>query len=302
MFEAKGSVAQVQGACAMRIAKVFNNSVVLGVDEQGGEVVLFGRGVGFQAKRGDTVDESIVERRFVPGANASAERIAALVEEIPADDLDLTERIVVAGREALGKHVTDHVLVPLADHISFALRRARENVPVIEYPLRYEVESLYPEELDFARTALGMIEQFSGVRLPDVEAVPLALHFVNAQFGSRDISTTMNMTTELAHLLDIIREEYSANIDEDSTAVARFVTHLRYLYVRGRTGIKRDLETPPLAAAIKATQPREHATALRMSQYLAERYGWDVGEAEVLYLSIHVMRLTAGLSGTSQES
>ncbi len=285
----------------MRVAKVFNNSVVLGVDEQGGEVVLFGRGVGFQAKRGDEVDESVVERRFVPGANASAERIAALVEELPAEEIDLAERIVAEGRTRLGDHVTGHVLVPLADHISFALRRAREGVPTIDYPLRYEVESLYPEELGFARHALDMIENATGVRLPEVEAVPLALHFVNAQFGARDISTTMNMTTELAHLLDIIREEYSADIDEDSTAVARFVTHLRYLYVRGRSGIRRDLETPPLAEAIKATQPREHATALRMAEYLGERYGWDVGEGEVLYLSIHVMRLTAGLGAPRQE-
>ncbi|WNM25731.1 PRD domain-containing protein [Demequina capsici] len=279
----------------MRIAKVFNNSVVLGTDEQGGEVVLFGRGVGFQAKRGDVVDESLVERRFVPGANASADRIAALIESLPGEDIDLTERIVAEGRAALGDHVTDHVLVPLADHISFALRRAREQAPMIDYPLRYEVESLYAEELQFARKALTMIEQSTGVRLPDVEAVPLALHFVNAQFGARDISTTVNMTTELAHMLDIIRQEYSADIDEDSTAVARFVTHLRYLYVRGRSGIRRDLETPPLAEAIRATQPREHATATRMAEYLASRYGWDVGEGEVLYLSIHVMRLTAGL-------
>ncbi|WP_082092041.1 PRD domain-containing protein [Demequina pelophila] len=279
----------------MRIAKIFNNSVVLGVDEAGAEFVVFGRGVGFQARRGDLVDESLIERRFVPSEGASAERIVALIDEIPAADLDLTSRIVDEGRRVLGDHVTEHVLVPLADHISFALRRAGEGAALTDYPLKWEVMSLYPAELAFARRALAMVEADRGVALPDIEAVPLALHFVNAQFGARDIQATVDMTQVLARVLEIIREEYGEALGHDENAVARFVTHLRYLYARGAKGAARDDETPELTQAIRLTQPREYAVAERLATFIGERYGWEVKAGEVLYLTIHVIRLTAGL-------
>lgn len=280
----------------MRIAKVFNNSVVLGVDEHDHEFVLFGRGVGFQASKGDYVDSSLVERRFVPSANASAERIVAFIDEIPAPDIDLTARIVDAGREVLGEHVSDHVLIPLADHISFALRRARSGSALEDYPLKWEVESLYPREVEFARAALVMVAEATGVELPDIEAVPLALHFVNAQFGARDIAATLGMTEELAHLLGMVREQFGAAVKPDDPAVARFVTHLRFLYARGRSGLRSDAAaSASLGAAVKEAQPREYECARGMADYLSKRYGWDFGESEVLYLAIHVVRLTSAL-------
>lgn len=86
----------------MRIARVFNNNVVLGLEDDGREVVLLGRGLGFQVSRGDAVNQSLVERRFVPGPDATAERLAAFVQEIPLEDIDLTVRIVAKAREQLG--------------------------------------------------------------------------------------------------------------------------------------------------------------------------------------------------------
>ena len=41
----------------MEILRVFNNNVVLARDELGREAILTGRGLGFQRRRGDTVDQ-----------------------------------------------------------------------------------------------------------------------------------------------------------------------------------------------------------------------------------------------------
>jgi beta-glucoside operon transcriptional antiterminator len=277
----------------VRIRKVFNNSVVLGVDERGAELVLLGRGLGFQASPGDAVDEALIEKTFVPSGTTTVERLAAFVDEIPLQDIEVCEEIVRRARAELGPHVTDHVLVPLADHVSFALRRAREGTAEIEYPLRWEVQYFYPAEVAFSRTALGLIEERRGVRLPDLEAVPLALHFVNAQLGSSDLSTAMRMTEVLTQTLAIIRAEYGVDIDEDSVSVARFLTHLRYLFVRqsqGRQAVETGTE---LHAVVRAAKPREWACAGKISALLAERFGWDVTTEELLYLALHVTRLTA---------
>lgn len=277
----------------MKVLKVFNNSVVLGVDDSGTELVLLGRGVGFQAKQGDTVDEGLVERTFVPDRSTTAERIAAFVQEIPRADIEVTEEIVREARRALGDHVTDHVLIPLADHVSFALRREREGATQIDYPLRWEVENLYPNEVAFSHEALAIIERRTGVRLPDLEAVPLALHFVNAQFGSAaDIDVTLRMTEVLTETLDIIGAEYHVQIDERSPVVARFVTHLRYLFRREQQGRQLPSVADTLLEAVRTAQPREYACGQRIADLLGQRFGWDVGPEEVLYLTLHVARLT----------
>jgi len=85
----------------LRISKVFNNNVVLGVDDAGGEVVLIGRGLGFQAKPGDDVDHDRVERTFAPSEGQTPERIAAFLGEIPMTDIALTEEIVALGAATL---------------------------------------------------------------------------------------------------------------------------------------------------------------------------------------------------------
>jgi beta-glucoside operon transcriptional antiterminator len=275
----------------MRVVKVFNNNVVLGADGHGTEFVLLGRGLGYQTSPGAEIDAARIERQFAPSRATTAERIAALVDTIPLEDIELTERIVELALARLGERITDHVLIPLADHLSFALRRAAAGVGELEYPMRWEVQYLYPDEVAVAREALDLVERERGVRLSDVEAVPLALHLVNAQFGALDISATVQMTEILHKILSIIRAEYDAAIDEDSAEVARFVTHLRYLFVREHQG-KRLRETPrALHDALREARPREYGSAERIGALLAERFGWEITTDEVLYLALHVGRL-----------
>ena len=275
----------------MQVVKVFNNNVVLGADGHGGEFVLLGRGLGFRVSPGMDIDATRVERTFVPSGVTTADRLAALVGEMPLADIELTERIVAMARSSLGSYVTDLVVVPMADHIGFALRRLAEGAPEIEYPLRWEVHYLYPAEVAVARQALDLIELERGVRLPDIEAVPLALHFVNAQFGAGDINPLLQMTELLQRILAIIGEEYNVVIDEGAVAVARFVTHLRYLFHREQQGKKLQQTPAELHEALRAARPREYASAGRIGELLRARFGWEITNDEILYLALHVSRL-----------
>ncbi|MBU4335617.1 MAG: PRD domain-containing protein [Actinobacteria bacterium] len=277
----------------MKVRKVFNNNVVLAVDHHDAEHVLLGRGLGFQVTPGTPVDESLVEKRFVVSDQAhTPEKLAAFVAEIPLADIEVTEEILRTARERLGAHVADHVLVPLADHVSFALRRVREGAPAIEYPLRWEVKHLYPAEVAFGREALEIIARRTGVVLPDVEAVPLALHFVNAQFGT-DLDSTVRMTEVLGEILGLIQATFAVDIDAESVAVARFVTHLRYLFLRERHGGLLSGMADDLPDTVRTARPREFACAEKVAALLGERYGWTLTGEELLYLALHVYRLTA---------
>ena len=48
----------------MKISRIINNNVVSTCDEEGREVIVMGRGVGFKAKEGSTIDEDKIEKVF----------------------------------------------------------------------------------------------------------------------------------------------------------------------------------------------------------------------------------------------
>lgn len=280
----------------MRIAKVFNNSVVLGLDERDREIVLFGRGLGFQARAGDEVDDSLVEKRFVPGGATTTDRLAEYLQDIPADDITLAEEIVAQAREEFGPSVSEQALFPLADHLSFALRRVREGID-IDYALQWEVESLYPRELAFSQRMLSLICERRDLALPAGEAVALALHFVNAQFGAGEMSETVKVTQALVAVLRTASEELGAPIDPESVFVARFVTHVRYLILRRVRGQRAADVDPSVGEAVRLASPVAFAVAERMADELGERFGWEVGAEERFYLALHVFRLIGPRGG-----
>lgn len=278
----------------MRVTKVFNNNVVLATDDGDHDVVVMGRGLGFQVRPGDTVRGDAVERTFVAGGATTPERIVALLEEIPEEEIDLTQEIVRRAQEEIGPHVTGHAVMPLADHISFALRRARDGL-VIAYPLQWEVQHLYPQEVAFARRALVLIHERTGVGLPPLEAVPLALHLVNAQLGAGDLSRTVEMTEVFATVLELMRQEHGLELDEDSLDVARFITHLRYMMVRQHRGKPlADMQTA-LHDTVRQQHPDPFSSAEHVGRLLEERFGWTIGGDELLYLTLHVARLTGAV-------
>ncbi len=281
----------------MRVTKVFNNNVLLATDDAGTDVVLMGKGLGFQTHTGDPVRTQDVERTFVAGGGTTPERIVAFVEEIPAEDIDLTEQIVAQARDVLGEHITGHLVVPLADHISFALRRAREDVQ-ITYPLQWEVLHLYPREVAFARRALDLVRTATGVELPALEAVPLALHFVNAQFGAGELSRTVEMTEVFGAVLGIVETHLGVPLDQESLDVARFITHLRYLFVRQQRGESAPDMQGMLLDAVRGQHPLAVAAAVDVQGLLRERYDWTVTGDEVLYLALHVARLAGAVGAT----
>lgn len=45
--------------------------------------------------------------------------------------------------------------------------------------------------------------------------------------------------------------------------------------------------------AIRLSHPGEHTYAVRLAALLRERFGWDIGDEEVLFLTLHVARMTS---------
>lgn len=274
----------------MEILLVFNNNVVLARDDSGRDVVLTGRGLGFQAQPGQPVDPERVVRTFVPVGEA--EPLARLLADIPPDNIALvTKALTQAGLDrALEK--SPATIVAIADHIGFALERVRTG-EVVEYPLLAEVKGLYPDEYVQAERVRAAIGTFSGVELPPAETVAITLHLVGAGFAGADLAGTYTMTTLIQQLLDIVEQDIGVRLDPTSTSVGRFVTHLRYLVARIHDHQQLDSQLSELGSAILDNFPHAADGARRLATVLELRLGSNLTQDEVSYLTLHVARLMA---------
>ena len=285
----------------MRISRIYNNNVVLTVDHVGKESVMIGRGIAFGKRKGQLVDPSAVEQTFVPEQGMSGERLSMTLSEIPAEILSIATLLESKVRAEGALELSNSFILPLADHLHYAVVRARDGVRV-EYPLAPEVTVLYPREVEYGRTVLQMVRERLQVELDPNEAIPLALHLVNAQFATADMSQAFRMTEVFAQVFEIIEASYERKIDPDSMSAARFVTHLRYLFVRASRASANHAEDdevsqPSLLAALRADAPRAYACAQKVLLVLQMQLKHSLTRDELTYLTIHIARLARDMWG-----
>ncbi|MBT1175596.1 PRD domain-containing protein [Bifidobacterium sp. LC6] len=276
----------------MEILRVFNNNVVLAKDGNGGEVILTGRGLGFQAKPGQSVDASKIVRTFVPADGRDPDHLAQMLSDIDPEII----RIVVdamkdsgLGERELGSTT---LVMALADHIAGAIARQQRGIAV-EYPLVGEISNLYPKEYEQGCVLLKAINGRLSQPLPAGEETSLAMHLVNAGFATGDLTYTYTMTGVIQQMLDIIEHAYGLKLDRESVNVGRFITHLRYLFIRIHQNKQLADEPAPIINAIRDAYPEALRCASTIGRLLELRLDADVSEDEVAYLAMHVARVTA---------
>ncbi len=149
----------------MEVLRVFNNNVVLAKDGNS-EVILTGRGLGFQAKPGQRIDERKVVKRFVPSDGRDPDHMAELLAGIPPEIIRLiTEAMTKIGMAAQVER-RPALVMALADHLTGAIRRINKGISV-EYPLQAEVQSLYAREYDQAKKLVDVLNSYLGGILPE---------------------------------------------------------------------------------------------------------------------------------------
>lgn len=82
---------------------MINNNVVSVLDERDQELVVMGRGIAFQKKPGEMVDESRIEKIFRLDNKDISERFKTLLDEIPIEFMEMTEEIISLAKMRLGK-------------------------------------------------------------------------------------------------------------------------------------------------------------------------------------------------------
>ena len=272
----------------MQVVRSLSNNAVLAQTGDGAKCVLVGKGIGWNKRLGDAVDMAAVTHRFVPDGTHTLPQLAAFISDIPLDIVLVAQKVVAALTARTAITGSQGLLLTVADHIHTA--RLRLETDEGDHPLGWEVAQLYPDEFAAGREAVAIVERELGWSLPNGEAVAFALHLINAAAGGGNMAKTADMTRRIRQILDVVQAVLGRSLADDSMNVARFVTHLRYLFVRIEGGQQiQDGMAVTLAPAV-AGIPGAQRAAERVSG-LFEMDGAHLTRDEVSYLALHIARL-----------
>ncbi|MGN0437399.1 MAG: BglG family transcription antiterminator LicT [Lachnospiraceae bacterium] len=269
----------------MQILKVINNNVVSAYNEKGKEVIVTGRGIGFQKKAKETIDESRIEKifRLDDEFTREFERIAA---DIPYEHMKLVGRIIAMADDLMERKLSKGIYISLLDHLHYAIVRGKEGTSV-ENTLLWEIKRFYSQEYQIGLYAIDLIKKELGVVLPEDEAGFIAMHILNAELGS-DIKKTSIVPDVLKDVYNIIGYSAKHKIDETSIYYDRFVIHLKFLIERIIKKIDYNGKDEALYEMIREQFPESYRCALRIQTYLKSRMDYVVPEEELAYLTIHI--------------
>ncbi|EMA6344545.1 BglG family transcription antiterminator LicT [Bacillus cytotoxicus] len=275
----------------MKIHKILNNNVVCTIKENNSEMILMGRGLGFQKKVGDTIDESKIEKTFVLETKEVSEKLATLLTEIPVEHLEVTEKIVQLAKTILPGRLSECIYLTLTDHLSFAFTRHKEGIE-LKNALLWEIKKFYQTEFEIGLRALEIIEKETGIRLSEDEAGSIALHLVNAQQGEPEMQQTVTMTKIVQDILNIVKYHYKMDLDENTFNYSRFVTHLRYFAKRLLQHESSSNEEGFLFEQVKQKYNEAYRCTEKIEEYLRSRHNTHLSKDEKMYVTLHIHRVT----------
>lgn len=278
----------------MKIEKILNNNVITTIDETTGlEKVIMGRGIAFKMKKGLKIDETKIEKVFLIENQNENLKFQRLINEIPLRYVEISEKIISYAKQKLDVEFDDHIYVALTDHLAFAIKRSLSGIDIKNH-LLWEVQRIHKKEYDVGLWAIGFIEEKLGVKMLEDEAGFIALHLINASIGE-SMEDTMNITTTVQEILNIVKYYFSVEFDENDISYDRLVTHLKYFAKRiiFKKQVEEDEEI--LLELIKEKYKKQYDCALKIRTYIEKKHEYRISDGEIVYLSLHLHRVISRL-------
>lgn len=272
------------------IKKKYNNNIALVADDRKLEHVVIGRGVAFNKNVGDEVELKTIEKTFVLKSEETIDSFLKLMDEIPVNYLELTNQVVKAAEKRLKVDLNESIYLGLADHINYALERAKNGTDMHNV-LLWEIKQFYKKEFEAALESLKIIQYYENVELSEDEAAFIALHFVNAQQDGEKMNQTI-VTTEVIHeIMTILRYQFKISLNEESVSYVRFLSHLKFFL---RRVFNKERETSVDNVDYKSIYdklPEVTSCVDKISAYLERRLDISIFDEEKFYLVLHVNRI-----------
>lgn len=272
----------------MRVSKILNNNLVLSKNEKNEEIIVKGLGIGFRAKRGDKIDESLIEKIFYPENHQNSIQIQQYLLSIPEEYLDFVQKFVDKVREREPDlHLNNSIYLSLSDHIMGTVERFGNGI-CLKNVLLLDIQQLYKKEYEYGLNMVEEVNRTFHVHLPADEAGFIALHFVNAEEGQQN-NDSYQIAMIVNQVQEIVKTFFSdITFNESSLYYQRFLTHLKYFAQRYLHKELQYDEDENLFQIIQEQCREAYGCVKLIYLMMEEKYHYALSKEEMVYLSIHI--------------
>lgn len=284
----------------MQVVKVLNNSLVLAVDDDGNEIILMGKGIGFNKSIGNQFKPEEIEKVFVLKDKGLSKNIIKLASEVDGKYFEYAKAIIDYAVDRYDMQIMDYLYLSLTDHLSFAAKRASEGIFLANFYTQ-EMKKFNPSEYDVGLFAVKLIRDGEGIDFPDDEAGSIAFHFINAQSGTTQVTSKIVIMKTVTDILDIVKYHFGITFNEETFEYTRFLTHLRLFAQRLLADEQVREQDDLLFSHIIETCKRENECVDKIRKYVLSALGKEITFQEKVYLIIHIHRILMSQDNIEKE-
>lgn len=268
------------------VKKVLNNNVIIAICNCE-EMILVGKGIGYNVKKGSQVANSKIENIFINKDDAINKNYGNLLKIIDNNIVGISEEIIHMCEKKLKLKFNESIHVSLPDHINFAIRRLEKGVK-IENPFLQEMKVLFVNEYNLAEQALELINERLNVNLPKDEIGFITLH-IRASINSTEVGQTFDYTRKIGEIMQLISKLLKKKFVKNSLEYARTVTHINFMVerIKNNKPIKNYL-----LENIKKEMYNEYDIGIKVAIKMEQLFSISVPEDEIGYIALHLRRLT----------
>lgn len=274
----------IKGGFKLKVIKNINNNISICIDDNGRELIAFGKGIGF-IKPSYEISLNQVNRTFYNVKDFDY----GVLKEIPTEVINIAISIIDRASLNLDAVYQPTAIFALADHINFAIKRKELNVS-LDIPMYEDMKQLYFDEVKEAKDALAFINEQLNCELPKSEVATLALHLINGKVITEN-DIRFDSTEIIEESLNIVERHFSITINRDNFNCSRFVTHLDYLIRRCLNKEQIKSKNEDIYMSLKEKYENVYECANKISRLLKIKLNVALNDEEKLYLILHTNRL-----------
>ena len=264
------------------VKKSLNNNVIIAEDHDHKEVVLIGKGIGFNRKKGEQLDERFVEKIFILKDKDKQEQYKSLLLQMDNEIFDA----IIDAMEYIKKHTTarlnEHIHVALTDHLMFSIYRTMKGVS-IHNPFLVETKNLYPQEFNIASKVVKIVNEAVNIHLPEDEIGFIALH-IHSAIKNKKIGEVNKHSNLIKQLVDVIEDAFPPQI----------ISFCYTLYVLFDFQSSK-MQNRNINLTLQNEYPFCYNLSWKLIKIMQNTLKKPVGNAEAVYLTMHLQRIYSKL-------
>ena len=267
-----------------KVKKSLNNGALLAIDEAGNEVIIVGKGIGFNVRPNDSFDAAFRNDLKIfrkTDVETYGRTLSTKDEEMIAN----LEKIFLDIEQENNVKLSKSFFMTILDHIFFTLDRYNDSL-IYNNPFNEEINILYPKEYEYSKRIIDSVNKIYGLSLPESETGLLTIH-IRSALENNDLSETRKQFDFINDALEMIENSFDLKLSRNSIYYRRIVVHLSCAYERAKDKLEID---NALTGFIKKNYKKEFKAMKKIAKSLSDYYDISISDEEVGYLVLHIFR------------